>query len=271
MTDSTPQGTLKAYFIRQKRPAPSTGSSSEPISQVKKSIRIADGDLSDVRVDLSNVFDMDSANAEEILSHFDQQMEECFKQFRDEINSKLENVVKKLTDRVLLLEQQVQALKATDEKRQREYKEMKISLNRQIQYSMKDNLRFFGIKEKAKEDCRREVCQVIANKLKVPTEVKDMSIAHRLPKPPRQEHKPIIAKFKDMTHRLDILKKRRALKGCGISIQEDMTTDNMNLVKEAERSRLFESVWFSNGRVRAKDKKGTIHKLELFDDFAKLV
>jgi hypothetical protein len=61
------------------------------------------------------------------------------------------------------------------------------------------------------------------------------------------------------------------LKGSGISIQEDMTKDNVKLVKEAERSCCFSSVWFANDKVHAKDKKGNNYVLNLFDDFAEVI
>jgi hypothetical protein len=36
-------------------------------------------------------------------------------------------------------------------------------------------------------------------------------------------------------------------------------------------SRVFEAVWFTNAKVKAKDKKGKTHVLDLFDDFKAIV
>ena len=80
----------------------------------------------------------------------------------------------------------------------------------------------------------------------------------------------MIAKIKDRTQRQAVLKNRKRLKGSGISIAEDMTRDNLKLMQDAEASEVFQSVWFSNGKVRAI-RKGDIKKniviLNLFDNF----
>jgi hypothetical protein len=56
--------------------------------------------------------------------------------------------------------------------------------------------------------------------------------------------------------RQNILWARKALKGSSISIADDMTRENLKLMRQAEESRLFEAVWFVNGKVKAKDRKG---------------
>jgi hypothetical protein len=55
------------------------------------------------------------------------------------------------------------------------------------------------------------------------------------------------------------------------SITTEITLDNVKLLNRAQNSDVWESVWFVNGSVTAKDRKGAYYKLELFDDFNKIV
>jgi hypothetical protein len=118
-------------------------------------------------------------------------------------------------------------------------------------------LRFFGIKEQKDEDCRRAVCNVVNDKIKVAISPVDISAAHRLPKPPTQQQKPTIVKFKDRTQRQDILKRRKVLKGTGISVSEDMTKENVKLVQEADGPVALKQFGLQTGRFQRKTKEAT--------------
>lgn len=153
-----------------------------------------------------------------------------------------------------------------------EMQNVKRELNRQAQYAKKDHMRMFGVEEKKNEDCRQIVSEIISRKLKVKVLPTDLSAAHRVKKSKKQQHRPIIIRFKDRTQRFEVLKNRKLLKGSGVSLAEDMTIENMNLIKDAEDSGMFESAWFWNGKVLAKDKdKKTVYTLNLFDDFEEIV
>jgi hypothetical protein len=77
--------------------------------------------------------------------------------------------------------------------------------NRQAQYSRKDNLRFFGIREQNNENSKEEVCKVVDGRLNVRIAPADISAVHRLPKSEKQKFKPTIVRFKDRTQRMEVL------------------------------------------------------------------
>jgi hypothetical protein len=64
----------------------------------------------------------------------------------------------------------------------------------------------------------------------------DISATHRLPSKQPNKTKHIIVRLKDRTLRQDILSKQKELKGTGRSIAEDMTRENVHLLKDAEDS-----------------------------------
>ena len=279
-TKKTPKGAIKEFFegFSLKRGRPSVSPSDGAVSQVEKSAKIHE-DIPDVRMDLAAEFEeaMEtgmSADAEKALEDFDKNMQVYFKDFREKVTKQLKKVIRKVDDRLNDLTGRVRELEEECVRKDeciQEMKKLHIEVNRVAQYTLKDNVRILGLPEKKTEDCREVVCALVSDKVKVQLEPKDVSIAHRLVKPEKQQHKPIIAKLKDRTQRLDILKKRKILKGSGITIMEDITKANLQLTRDAEDSGVFEAVWFWNGRVHALAKGYPKDKLTLtlFDDFEK--
>jgi hypothetical protein len=274
----TPVGGLFAYFGKRDRPTTSsTGSSTEGgISQARKMSKVqTEADIEDVRTNLLGDLEeaMDDPAAHEVMENFNIHMEQSFSRFKQEIKTEFQKMFTKMNVKISELETRVKELEMKVEvSGEKELKEIKQELNRQGQYSRKDNLRLFGAEEKDDEECKQVVCNIIAKKLKVKVTPADLSVAHRLPKSKKskkQKHRPIIVKFKDRTLRQQVLWARKMLKGSGISIGEDLTRENMTLMRDAEESGVFEAVWFSNAKVRAKDKKGKIYILDLFDEFKK--
>ena len=53
---------------------------------------------------------------------------------------------------------------------------------------------------------------------------------------------------------MKILLKRKMLKGKGLVIAEDMADDIAKRLKELKRKRSVESSWFSNGKIRYKQR-----------------
>ena len=54
----------------------------------------------------------------------------------------------------------------------------------------------------------------------------------------------------------------KSLKGRGISISDDLTVKNVNLINEVRDNERIEAAWSWDGKVYAKSKNG--HKLKLY-------
>ena len=229
----------------------------------------------EVQKNLLDEFDelLEEQNINTVVGDFEKHMEECFLDFKNNIVRKLKVVIQNVFEKVSELEKRVVDLETDRENMDsKQIQDIKIQLNRQQQYSRKDNIRIFGLEESASnEDCKQVVCNFINHSLKVNIQPSDISAAHRLPKSGKQTHKPMIVRLKDRSQRQAILQVRRKLKGSHKSIGEDMTKDNVKLVAEAEASKCFKSVWFYNGRVKAEDHKKRKYTLELFDNFEAIV
>ena len=64
-------------------------------------------------------------------------------------------------------------------------------------------------------------------------------------------HRPIIIKFATYRMRQAVLKARRRLKESGITIVEDLTKKNYDILKKARTSSRVTSVWSQDGRIIA--------------------
>jgi arginyl-tRNA synthetase len=275
--------TLFSFWPSKKRGPPTTGSSTEgTISKVPRTTEVnsESEDMAGIKKDLMEELDkdlMDTETADTVVDGFEKQMEKCFRDFKESIRASLRKVVITMNERMNVLSERLDmCMKELNERKssvnsRKELEQIKIELNRQAQYTRKDNLRMFGVKEKDDEDCKKVVCTVINKSLDVNIVPSDIAVAHRLPKSGKQKHRPIIVRLKDHSLRWDILKVRKKLKGTGISIAEDITRENFKLMMEAQVSDCFTSVWFTNGKVKAVDVRKKSYILNLFDDFKEIV
>ena len=270
----------KATRRKRSPPTPSTGDSMEGgVSKIQKmDTESEDLDSSEIKKDLLEEFDRewDNAAAEMVVDGLEKQMDKNFREFKEQMRQSVKKVLRAMNEKIntmclrvdnFLAEAKKKTGKDTDSK---ELQKMKIEINRLGQYTRKDSCRMFGVKECEGEDCRAVVCAEIQGRLGVNIVPSDIVVAHRLPKTKKQKYRPIIVKFRDRELKWDILRVRKKLKGSGVSIAEDMTKENFDLMLRAQDSGYFTSVWFSNAKVWAVDKANKKHVLDLFDDFAEI-
>ena len=140
-------------------------------------------------------------------------------------------------------------------------------LNHLQQYSRNFNLRIYKVPEKkgGEEDCAKmaiEVCKEVG----VDVDVKDIENAHRVGAIKDAHNRPIIVRFMRRETRDKVLKERRKLKGRPLSIGEDLTQQNIKLLKKAEDHSATLSAWSSRGNILAKLKNGMVKRVTLSTD-----
>ena len=138
---------------------------------------------------------------------------------------------------------------------------METKLNRALeqshhnsQYSRRNNLRFFGVKETKEENVLAIITDIIVNKLKIvdftPNEI---DAAHRVGpySDPDSDPKPrgIIVRFVRRIMRDRIVKNRKVLAGTRMAITEDLTKQNTQLLKAVAAHDKVEKAWPQDGRV----------------------
>ena len=170
------------------------------------------------------------------------------------------------------------------------------------QYGRRSNLRIFGVDERGGEDVRQKTLEVFSS-VGMRLRPSDIEAAHRLGKREEEEEnrkreesgrelgreegeegeyhsesedgggkvgksRPIIVKLLNRADAEDILKRRRVLKGSGVSVAEDLTRMNYTLMRRAEGEGLI--AWSKRGRIYAKREGGRAHIIEGEADFQKV-
>ena len=128
--------------------------------------------------------------------------------------------------------------------------------NNQEQYSRRNCVRVYGIKESQNENTDSLVCQMAKEKLKIDLQPHHIDRSHRIGKqkdpketggrvPPR----PVIVKLTSYRYRQMLIVNRKSLKNTGMGIQEDLTERNRKLLKDAQEHVKVQAAWTVDGRI----------------------
>lgn len=131
---------------------------------------------------------------------------------------------------------------------------------RNEQYSRRSNIRISGLPETpGTEDSTQLVIDFFQKKLGVFDILPyDIDAAHRVPIKDKTKPKPVIVKFIHRAKRDKVIKTRSKLKGSGITIQEDLTSENQKLLLRASSHPSVLSAWTHNGKILAKFKDSNV-------------
>ena len=133
-----------------------------------------------------------------------------------------------------------------------------IIANDNEQYSRLRNIRIRGWKQEADVSCPETVLKFIKNKLKMKDITSnDIEAAHPLPSTgtasntTRSTVPTILVKFSRKSTRQKVMEQRKCLKGSGISVVEDLTGLNTELLNRLNNSDRVLNSWSWNGKVYA--------------------
>ena len=219
---------------------------------------------------------------EDALKDFQKSIQQIIKKELSDMQTRISSVVaenNKLKAKQTDLEKKVHDLEAKVsgcEKElstgQEQWKETTILNNDTEQYSRRWCLRFHGIPVNPDKDCKQQVIDLLRDELKIGTvHFDDLDAAHRVGRGRNEKPPAIIARFfrRDDCHR--ILTSRRALKGSGFVITDDLTHMNVKLLNRARIHAGVASTWSWNGSIWIQTEKGHKGKIQLFDDLNNVI
>ncbi|RUS77598.1 hypothetical protein EGW08_014637 [Elysia chlorotica] len=131
------------------------------------------------------------------------------------------------------------------------------------QYSRKNNLRVFGIRDNKNEtieETEKKIVAVISSKLGVADIKQKIDVAHRVGRYVPNADRAIIVRFARHASAQQILIKRRALKGSGVTIAEDLTAMNAQRLKKLKELDNAVQAWSKGGELFVKGKNDLIIK-----------
>lgn len=145
--------------------------------------------------------------------------------------------------------------------------DMEIKVNELEQYTRRNSIRIHGMEEwrwRGRENTIELVSDFLYNQFGLET---DIEIAHRVGEKGRNRNEPrsIIVKFVRRSDKMEVMLRRKQLKGSGISISDDLTVKNVKLIKVTRENERIEAAWSWDGKVYAKGVNG--HKFLLYPGF----
>ena len=183
------------------------------------------------------------------LIAYDQRLQKCEEQIKV-IEKRHEKEVSQLKDKLKKMQEEI-------EKRSTSFLEEEI--NNLEQYSRRSHLRIRGLQLPTGRSHKESVAQFCARELQVPVRPEDLDDAHPIPSrsiastPPRSTPAApqVIVRFHARELRDRVIKARSCLKGKGITISEDLTSKNQQLLSELRTKENVENAWSWQGKIFA--------------------
>lgn len=154
----------------------------------------------------------------------------------DDLSSKIE----RLEQKMVVLELQNDALIG-------ENKQLKQELDAAQQYSRRNNIRIFGMKNKVNPE--NEAIQLFKDKLGVNITTDHIDRCHNVGKGDKQH---IIVKFVSYRTRDMVMKQKKKLKGSGVVVTEDLTKARLEILKSAGERFGKQNTWSHDGVILVK-------------------
>lgn len=181
--------------------------------------------------------------------------------------------VRKLEKEMTKMREDMVQLQGEIVKRDKEIRNLKctveMKLDEREQYSRRNNLRIFGIKENNDEKTD-EIVLGVAEKLGVKLDIYSIDRSHRIGKKGKYP-RPIIVKFISYAIRSELFTRKKKLKGSGITLREDLTKPRFTLLKRAIVAYTDRCVWTSDGVIMVKSGDHKPFKVRCSDDLDSLI
>ena len=146
----------------------------------------------------------------------------------------------------------------TDESEKREITERK--LNDLEQYTRRNSIRIFGVREQTNEDTDQIAIDLAREKLGFALSKTDIDRSHRVYQKDQTKAKPIIVKLCAHNVKSLFMRNKKRLKDTGVSIQEDLTKPTVILLRKTSDHQKVQAAWTTDGRVFAAVKTNDEHK-----------
>ena len=179
----------------------------------------------------------------------------------DEIYKKFEDYEKERKEK----DEEIKNLKADVMNLRIQINEQNHTLDKHEQYSRRNCLLLHGVAENNNESTDDVVMKTICEKMG--EEIRDIDIdrTHRIGKAKSDgKSRPIIIKFTRYNTRNKVFRKKKQLKGSGVSITESLTARRISQLKKAREEHKFKNVWSVNGRIMYLDKSD--NKVKVYYD-----
>ena len=162
-----------------------------------------------------------------------------------------------LNENQLVMKQEIETLK-------KEKEELKNNLNDLEQWSRHSSIRLFNVDDTESTETHIQSEKKVNNiliKMGLSHLENKIDIAHRVGPYNPTRNRPIIVKFFGRKEKIEVMKKRKLLKGTKIGLAEDLTARNAQLYSRCRHDPNIDNVWTREGNIFAKTRDGKILKV----------
>lgn len=167
------------------------------------------------------------------------------------VEEKLQKSFDEIHGKVLEMNNKIATLELQNNQLTRDNLKIQLELDNLQQYSRRNNIRIFGIKEEAAEDTHKVVLNMFSEKLKLKIDESAIDRTHRVGGN-TSKNRHLIVKFVSYQTRAQIILNRKLLKGTGITVTEDLTVRRLVLLKTAKQKVNKENAWSRDGNIWIK-------------------
>ena len=227
-----------------------------------------EGRLADILMGMENRLNLRITNLENnFKSVLQNEIASQIKKVGNQLNETLTQIEQSIDHRI---EEEVKEKVVDEGKEEFSVKllEKEWEINRLEQYSLKWNVRVYGIQEKDNEDCKKEIIQFAESKLGMKQSRKHMDIAHRVCRKVRGKNRAIVVRFFSHEIKTNFIKAKKvildnSIKDAGIS--EDLTGLTKRIrdtLRKHNQLYNIEHVWTIDGKIKIK-KSGSDRVMEI--------
>ena len=213
-----------------------------------------------------------SSLEEQIREKISNLMEKMKQQVQEEVKKAKEQIEQDINANFQFLEDDMRSKMATIDKTNQH-------LNSLEQYTRKNSIRLFGIKESDEDNVERQAIQIIKDNLRIEIKETDIEIAHRAGKfrpegrRDAKKSRPVLLKFASHKTKVKIMRAKKEFKGTEYWVTEDLTSENADKVKvlnQLRKDNKIKSVWTVDGKIRVKKLNDTIVMITTKDEIQQL-
>ncbi|CAH0553610.1 unnamed protein product [Brassicogethes aeneus] len=173
-----------------------------------------------------------------------------------------DKVNKEMQQKIGKLEQEIKHM-------QNKTNELKVEMNILRQNEKKNNVCIHGLEENPGEDIHNTIITFLKKNVNGNIEENEIENAYRIGKN-KNKRRSIIVEFKSNKSKNSILQNKKLLKGKNVFITEDLTKENLEILKKCQEKFGLKNAWPINGKIYAivKEKKLCIESLGKLEEIS---
>lgn len=182
--------------------------------------------------------------------------------FLNKIAAKVADIVEaKFEARVTRQEEIVNGLKNQIVELQTKSRDLEKRVEEQEQSSRNLNVRIFGLPHSHSVDLRKDVVQLINDKLKVNVRMEDVKRCFRVSAKNHADKPPaVMVRFANDTVKSAVIANRKHLKSENIRVKEDLTKFRLTLLDAAIKRFTYRNAWCLKGNIYVRHNNG-VHRV----------